>query len=185
MPVLRIGVGLCPALAVSHTLKTGAGMALATAFVLVASGALTRLLDRAVPDRVRLYCHMLVVGGLVTVVDFLFTRYTPGLHAALGIFIPLIAVNCMVVGSLGRRDGHGAVTAFLGDLGRGLGFAIALVVLSAFREILGSGGFWGRQILGEAVSPVPGMAVPAGALLAAGVLAGAVGLIRSRRTKRA
>lgn len=184
MPVLRVGVGLCPALAVSRTLKNGVGMAVATAWVLVAAGVLAALLDRVVPDRIRFYFRVAVVAGLVTVADLLLARYTPELRADLGIFVPLVAVNCMVIGGLGGRSGQGRVALILGDLGKGLGFAMALGVLSALREIVGTGALWGRQVLGEGLNPVAGAALPAGAFLAAGFLAGLVGLLGSKRTRR-
>lgn len=177
-----MGVGLCPALAVSRTVKSGLAMAAATVSVLVASGFLTAVLDRAVPDGVRFYFRMAVIAGLVTAVDLFLTHYSPGVRADLGIFVPLIAVNCMVIGGLGGRGGHDRLALVLGDLGRGLGFAIALGALSALRELVGTGALWGRPILGD--GPVACAALPAGAFLAAGLLAAAVGLAQSRRTRR-
>ena len=185
MPVLRVGIGLCPALAVSRTLKNGVGMAFATAVVLVASRLLIPVVDRAVPGRMRFICRMAVIAGLVTGVDLLMTRYAPELRAELSIFVPLIAVNCMVIGGMDGGSGQGRAAVVLGGLGRGLGFAMALALLSALREAVGTGAVWGHRVLGETFNPVSVAALPPGAFIAAGLLAGLVGLVGSRRIGRA
>jgi electron transport complex protein RnfE len=127
---------------------------------------------------------MAVVAGLVTGVELVMSRYWPRLRADLGIFVPLMAANCMVMGSLGGLDGQGRAATALVGLGRGIGFAVALTVLSFLREVAGSGTLWGRHVFGQAVAGVPFAALPAGAFVTAGFLAGLVGLLQARRARR-
>ena len=147
--------GLCPTLAVTTSPINGLGMGLSTTAVLVAANLLISVLRNVIPDRVRLPGEIVVVASLVTVVDMLMEGFVPSLYSALGIYIPLIVVNCII---LGRAESYAMknkplVSAFDG-IGMGLGFTIALVLIGAFRELLGAGTIFGMQILPSSFQPI-------------------------------
>ena len=147
-PIFVQMLGLCPTLAVTTSAINGLGMGLSTTAVLVAANLLISVLRNVIPDRVRLPGEIVVVASLVTVVDMLMEGFVPSLYSALGIYIPLIVVNCII---LGRAESYAMknkplVSAFDG-IGMGLGFTIALVLIGAFRELLGAGTIFGMQIL--------------------------------------
>ncbi|HIQ73423.1 MAG TPA: electron transport complex subunit E [Candidatus Cottocaccamicrobium excrementipullorum] len=147
-PIFVQMLGLCPTLAVTTSATNGLGMGLSTTAVLVAANLLISALRNIIPERVRLPGEIVVVASLVTVVDMLMEGFVPSLYSALGIYIPLIVVNCII---LGRAEAYAMknkplVSAFDG-IGMGLGFTIALVLIGAFRELLGAGTIFGAQIL--------------------------------------
>jgi len=139
-PIFVQAIALCPALAVSGTVFNGLGMGLATAFVLLLTNLLISLLRGVIPVKARIPCFVVIIAGAVTAVNMLVEAYIPVLHANLGIFLPLIAVNCII---LGRGEGfaykNGPLRSMTDALGMGLGFTIAMVMLSAIRELLGFG----------------------------------------------
>ncbi|MCF8291681.1 MAG: electron transport complex subunit RsxE, partial [Chlorobium sp.] len=134
-PVTKMLLGLCPVLAVTTSAINGLGMGLATTFVLLGSNVVISLTAKAIPDTVRIPSFVLVIATFVTIVDLLIKAYSPELNQALGIFIPLIVVNCMI---LGRAEAFasrsGIWYSMIDAIGMGLGFTLALLVLSAFRE---------------------------------------------------
>ena len=142
IPPFRLVLGLCPTLAVTKTLENGVGMGIATTFVLICSNVIISLLKNVIPKRVRIACFIIVIATFVTVVELVMQAFAYPLFLKLGIFIPLIVVNCIV---LGRAEGFAAkeknnVLASLADgAGIGIGFTLSLTVLSIVREILGSG----------------------------------------------
>ena len=140
IPPFRLVLGLCPTLAVTKTLENGYGMGIATTFVLVCSNVLVSALRNVIPSKVRIACFILVIATFVTVVELLMQAYTYPLFLKLGIFIPLIVVNCIV---LGRSEAfafkNGIVPSLLDGLGIGVGFTIALAVLGTVREVFGNG----------------------------------------------
>jgi electron transport complex protein RnfE len=142
IPPFRLVLGLCPTLAVTKTVENGVGMGIATTFVLVCSNALVSLLRNVIPKQVRIACYIVVIATFVTVVELLMQAFAYPLFQQLGIFIPLIVVNCIV---LGRAEAfaskNGVVPSLADGLGMGIGFTLSLTALSAFREILGSGTF--------------------------------------------
>ena len=140
IPPFRLVLGLCPTLAVTKSLENGFGMGVATAFVLVCSNILISLLRSVIPKRVRIACYIVVIATFVTVVELLMQAYAYSLFEQLGIFIPLIVVNCILLGRAEAFASKNGVVASLADgLGIGVGFTLSLSALSIFRELLGSG----------------------------------------------
>jgi electron transport complex protein RnfE len=142
IPPFRLVLGLCPTLAVTKTVENGFGMGIATTFVLVCSNALVSLLRNFIPKQVRIACYIVVIATFVTVVELLMQAFAYPLFQQLGIFIPLIVVNCIVLGRAEAFASKNRVVPALADgLGMGIGFTLALTALSIFREVIGSGTF--------------------------------------------
>jgi electron transport complex protein RnfE len=141
-------LGLCPTLGVTTSAFNGLGMGLATTFVLLMSNIVVSIIKRYIPDKVRIPSYIVVIASFVTIVELIMQAYVPDLFAALGLFIPLIVVNCLV---LGRAEAFASknnlITAAIDGLGMGLGFTMALVMLGAVREILGSGSLFGLKFI--------------------------------------
>jgi electron transport complex protein RnfE len=146
-PVLVILLGFCPAIGVSSAAINGIGMGLAVAFVLVMSNVVISLVKNLIPDKIRIPCYIVIIAAFVTIVDLVMAAYTPALHTTLGIFIPLIVVNCIV---LGRAEAfaskHDVFSAAIDGLGMGLGFGVALTVVGIVRESLGNGTAFGFRL---------------------------------------
>jgi electron transport complex protein RnfE len=140
VPPFRLVLGLCPVLAVTKSLYNGAGMGLATTFVLVCSNVLVSILRKAIPSKVRIACYIVIIATFVTIVEFVMQAFAYPLFLELGIFIPLIVVNCVV---LGRAEAfaskNGVFRSFLDGLGIGVGFTLSLAALGGVRELLGTG----------------------------------------------
>ena len=149
-PTFVLILGMCPTLAVTTSLINGAGMGLTTMVVLALSNTLISLLRKFIPDGVRMPAFIVIVASLVTIVQFILQAYLPSLNDALGIYIPLIVVNCII---LGRAESYASKNPVLPSLfdgiGMGLGFTVGLSFLGAFREILGSGSIAGFQFIPE------------------------------------
>ncbi|MBN2173385.1 MAG: electron transport complex subunit E [Bacteroidales bacterium] len=147
-PVLVLLLGLCPTLAVTTSAINGLGMGLATAFVLTMSNLVVSLIKNLIPDKVRIPSFIVIIASFVTIVELTMQAFTPALFEALGIFIPLIVVNCIV---LGRAEAFASknnlLSAVIDGLGMGLGFAFALTLLGSIREILGSGAIFSLKFL--------------------------------------
>jgi electron transport complex protein RnfE len=174
-PVFALFLGLCPALAVTTSAYNGLGMGLATTFVLVMSNLVVSIIKNLIPAKVRIPTFIVVIASFVTMVEMLTEAFVPELYAQLGIFIPLIVVNCLVLGrSEAFASKNNIFSAIIDGLGMGLGFAFALTVLGGVREILGSGSFTLIPELVEfSVYNTGGMLVfilPPGAFLALGYL---------------
>jgi len=171
--VLVLMIGLCPALAVSGTVRDAFGMGLAATFVLLFSNIIISIMRKKIPNEVRIPVFILIISTFVTIIDYVMQAFQPDLYRALGVFVPLIVVNCMI---LGRAEAfaskNSVIDSILDGLGVGLGFTLALTVMGAIREILGNGTFLGMAILGEGFkkSPVIFMILPPGAFLVIGVL---------------
>ncbi|MDD6661207.1 MAG: electron transport complex subunit E [Lachnospiraceae bacterium] len=154
-PSLVLMLGMCPTLAVTTSAINGIGMGLSTLAVLIFSNLIISLMRKIIPDQVRLPAYIVIVASLVTVVDLLLQAYAPGLYASLGIYIPLIVVNCII---LGRAEAYankvGPGLALFDGLGMGLGFTIALTLIGMIRELLGSGKLFGFAVLPDSVSPI-------------------------------
>lgn len=165
-PVLILMLGMCPALAVSTKASNGIGMGLSTMAVLILSNLVISLLRKVIPDDVRLPCYIVIVASLVTVTELLIEAYLPTLYDALGIYIPLIVVNCII---LGRAEAYANKAtpglAVMDGIGMGLGFTIALTLTGLIREVLGSGTAFGAQILPKGVEPIAVFVQPPGAFL--------------------
>lgn len=171
--VLVLMIGLCPALAVSGTVRDAFGMGLAATFVLFFSNIIISIMRKRIPNEVRIPIFILIISTFVTIIDYFMQAFQPSLYRALGVFVPLIVVNCMI---LGRAEAYASknsvINSALDGLGVGLGFTLALTVMGAIREILGNGTFLGMAIFGEGFknAPVIFMILPPGAFLVIGVM---------------
>ena len=170
-PVLIHMLGLCPALAVTNSVANSLAMGIATFFVLVGSSLLVSLLRKYIPHEVRISTYILIIATFVTVADLCLEALVPDIHKALGAFIALIVVNCMI---LGRQEAFASKKpvgrALLDALGTGAGFSIALVMLGAVREVLGSGSFLGVPLFGPSYEPWIVMILPPGGFLTLGFI---------------
>jgi len=169
--VFKLLLGMCPALAVTTSAENGLGMGLATTFVLICANTVVALLRKVIPAKVRIPAFIVIIATFVTVVQLLMEAYAYDMYKALGIFIPLIVVNCLI---LGRAEAFASkrpvVPAIADGIGMGLGFTLALFILGAVRELLGSGSLLGFQIVSSSVPPVILMILPPGAFIALGLL---------------
>jgi len=152
-PILVLVLGTCPTLATTSSSLNGLGMGIATTFVLIGSNSVISLLSGVIPDKVRIPAFVVIIASFVTIVDLLMQAYVPGLYDKLGIFIPLIVVNCIVLGCADAYASKNSVwSSFIDGFGMGLGFTMALGILGAFREIVGSGSIFGYKFIpGEGI----------------------------------
>jgi electron transport complex protein RnfE len=172
-PVLVLVLGMCPTLAVTTSAINGAAMGLAATFVLVMSNLVISLLRHSIPSKVRIPCYIVVIASFVTVVDLVMHGYLYDLHKALGLFIPLIVVNCIILGRAEAFASKRSVAASLVDgFGMGFGFTITLFLLGAAREILGNGTILGYQLMWQSYEPVLVMILPPGAFISLGIMVG-------------
>ena len=171
IPPFRLVLGLCPVLAVTTTVENGIGMGLATTFVLVCSNILVSLLRDIIPSKVRIACFIVIIATFVTVVELLMQAFTYPLFLKLGIFIPLIVVNCVVLGRSEAFAFKNPVMPSLADgLGIGIGFTLSLAALGAVREILGSGTFLNISLFGPSFQPFSLMVEAPGAFICLGLM---------------
>ena len=177
-PTFVLLLGMCPTLGVTTSAINGLGMGLATAFVLVLSNLAISLVANLIPDKIRIPGFIVIIAAFVTVVDMCMAAYLPSLHESLGLFIPLIVVNCIV---LGRAESFAsknkAIPSMLDGLGIGLGFAMALTILGSIREILGSGKFFNMTLYNENYGMLVFVLAP-GAIIALGYLIAFINRIR-------
>lgn len=170
-PILVLLLGTCPTLAVTSSAMNGLGMGLATTFVLFMSNVFISMVKGFVPDKVRIPAFIVVIASFVTVVDLLMQAYTPGLSNQLGIFIPLIVVNCIV---LGRAEAFAAknnvISSFIDGVGMGLGFTLALVIMGSIREMLGAGAIFGYKFIPETADGVLIFILAPGAFITLGFM---------------
>lgn len=170
-PVLRLLLGLCPTLAVTTSAVNGIGMGLATLFVLLCSNILVSLLRSVIPSRVRIPAFIVVIATFVTVVDLTMAGFFFELHKSLGIFIPLIVVNCVILGRAETFASRNPLFPSIVDgLGMGLGFTVTLTVLGAIRELLGAGTVFGVTVTGSFLAPTILFILPPGAFITLGFL---------------
>lgn len=155
-PIFVIVLGMCPTLAVTSSVINGLGMGLAATFVLVCSNILISLIKDIVPSKIRIPCYIVVIASFVTIIDMVMAAYAAELHKSLGIFIPLIVVNCII---LGRAEAfackNNVFYSTLDGIGMGLGFTLSLVVVAGIREVLGAGQFLGMNVLPAAYIQQP------------------------------
>ena len=184
-PVFRLALGLCPALAVSTSVENALGMGAAATFVLIGSNMVISILRKLIPAKVRIPCFIVIIASFVTIVELMMGAYLPELSKSLGIFIPLIVVNCVI---LGRAEAyaskHGIFLSALDGIGMGLGFTFALVLLGAIREILGSGKLMGYMVFGSGFEPVLLMIMAPGAFITLGLLMGYFNTLDDRRKRK-
>lgn len=166
-PTLVMLLGMCPTLGVSTSTENGLGMGLATLFVLILSNFGISVLKNLIPEGVRIPCYIIVIASFVTVIEMLMAAWFPALYKSLGIYIPLIVVNCII---LGRAEAfaskNNAFQSVLDAIGMGIGFTLSLTVLGSIREILGAGSFFGISLFGEEAKTILLFIMPPGAFLA-------------------
>ena len=170
-PVLVLVLGTCPTLAVTTQAFNGLGMGLAATLVLIGSNLVISLLKKVIPDKVRIPCYIVVIAGFVTVVQMLVKAYAADLDKSLGIFLPLIVVNCIILGRAEMFASKNGVLASVCDgIGMGIGFTIALFCMGSIREILGNGTWMGITLTAELFDPVTFFALAPGGFLVFGCL---------------
>ncbi len=178
IPPFRLVLGLCPTLAVTMSLEGGFGMGVAFSFVLILSNIFISLLKNVIPKQVRLSCYIIVIATFVTIVEFLLKAYAYTIYDKLGIFIPLIVVNCIVLGRAEAFAAKNGVVASIADaLGMGIGYTLSLSVLGAFREIFGAGSltfpfinYSIHNILGSSFQPFAFLVQAPGAFICLGLM---------------
>lgn len=183
-PTFKQILGMCPTLAVTVSAINGIAMALATTFVLIFSSFLISYLRKLIPNQVRIAAYIVIIATFVTIADLVMKAKFPELSKALGPFVPLIVVNCII---LGRAEAFASkntpVRALLDALGNGAGFLIALTIMGSIRELLGSRTILGYQILPDSFQPLLVMILPAGAFLTLGLLMGFSNFFVERKKK--
>ena len=177
-PTFRLVLGTCPTLAVTTSAINGLGMGAAATFVLICSNLVISLLRKFIPDQVRIPAFIVVICTFVTMVQLLMQAFIPSLYEALGIFIPLIVVNCII---LARAEAfaskNGPISSVFDGLGMGLGFPLGLVVLGSVRELIGNGSIFGINILGASYQPMLLIVLASGGFLTYGLLLGLFNLV--------
>ena len=170
-PTFRMVLGMCPTLAITTAASNGIGMGLAVTFVLVFSNLVISLLRKAIPDQIRIPAFIVVIATFVTIVQLVVKAFVPALDAALGVFIPLIVVNCII---FGRAEAFAfknkPIPAIVDGLGMGIGFTIAITLISAVRELFGAGTLLGVQVMPAGYLPMDLLVKPAGGFIVLGLL---------------
>jgi electron transport complex protein RnfE len=183
-PIFRQLLGMCPTLAVTNAMINGLAMGLATSFVLIFSSLVVSSIKRLIPRQVRIACYIVIIASFVTIADRFLAAFFPPLSKSLGPYVPLIVVNCIILGRQEAFASKNTIGRSLFDaLGMSVGFIIALLIISAIREILGSGTFFGYQVIGAWFKPWIIMILPPGAFIALGFLIG-LALFIEHKTKR-
>ena len=177
-------LGMCPTLAVTTSLQNGLGMGLSATAVLICSNLLISLLRKIIPDKVRIAAYIVIIAAFVTVIDMSLQAFLPDLATSLGVFIPLIVVNCII---LARAEAFASknppLQSAVDGLGMGLGFTLALCIISSIREILGAGSIWGIQLYGGAAVPATILIMAPGGFIVLGLLVGAVNYFLKKAKK--
>ena len=184
-PTFRLVLGMCPTLAVTTAAVNGLGMGLATTFVLICSNLVISLIRNFVPDKVRIPAYIVVIATFVTMVDLFLKAFLPELSESLGLFIPLIVVNCII---FARAEAFASknppLDSMLDGLGMGLGFTCALTIISCVRELLGSGCLFGVDLLGPSFPPALIFVLAPGGFITLGLVLAAVNKLLSLRRKK-
>ena len=184
-PTFVLMLGMCPTLAVTTSAINGAGMGLATTFVLVMSNMLISMLRKVIPDSVRMPAFIVVVASFVTIVQFVLEGFVPSLYSALGVFIPLIVVNCII---LGRAESYASknpvIPSIFDGIGMGLGFTVGLTSIGIVRELIGAGTVFGFQIMPASYEPVTIFILAPGAFFVLSCLVAAQNKIKANAAKK-
>ena len=183
-PVFKLALGMCPFLAVTTSVENAIGMGAAATFVLICSNFLVSLFRNLIPSKVRIPCYIVIIATFVTLVDMVMNAYLPDLHRSLGIFIPLIVVNCII---LGRAEGfanrHPVLNSLADAVGMGVGFTLAMIILASFRELLGNGTWLNINVLGSSYQNQPLLIaiLAPGAFILLGFILGFFNILEKRR----
>lgn len=185
-PTFVLFLGMCPTLAVTTSAFNAVGMGISTMVVLIFSNMFISLLRKFIPDKVRIAAYVVVIASFVTIIEMVLKAYAQAVSEALGIYIPLIVVNCII---LGRAEAfaskNGVIKSAVDGIGMGLGFTGALTIIGAVREILGAGTFFGFSLFGEAFKPMTIMILPPGAFITLGLIVMVINIITEKRRKGA
>ena len=180
-PVFVMALGLCPTLAVTSSVVNAIGMGLAATFVLVFSNIIISLIKDFIPTKIRIPAYIVVIASFVTIVDMVMHAYLPAIHKSLGLFIPLIVVNCII---LGRAEAfaskNNVLKSILDGFGMGFGFTLALVVIGGIREVLGAGQFLGMNVMWTSYKPMLVAILAPGAFIVMGLLMGLMNLKKKK-----
>ncbi len=186
-PVLKLALGLCPTLAVTTSIENGIGMGLSTTAVLLGSNIFVSLLKKVIPSKIRIPAYIIIIASFVTIVELVLKGFVPDLYASLGLFIPLIVVNCII---LGRAEAFASkknvVVSTIDAFGMGFGFTLTLALLGGIREIMGTGSLFGSRILWESYSQNPMLIqiLAPGAFLTLGLILGVMNLLEARSARK-
>lgn len=184
-PTFRLVLGTCPTMAVTTAAINGIGMGLAATFVLIGSNVVISLLRRFIPDKIRIPAFIAVICTFVTMVQMLMQAFLPSLYSALGMFIPLIVVNCII---LARAEAFASknpvLPSAIDGLGMGLGFTVAITLIGAVRELFGNGTLFGYSVFGASFEPMLLLVLPAGGFLVFGLMLAAVNIITGKIAAR-
>lgn len=184
-PTFVLMLGMCPTLAVTTSAINGAGMGLATTFVLVMSNMLISMLRKVIPDSVRMPAFIVVVASFVTIVQFVLEGFVPSLYSSLGVFIPLIVVNCII---LGRAESYASknpvLPSIFDGIGMGLGFTVGLTSIGIVRELIGAGTIFGFQIMPSSYEPVTIFILAPGAFFVLACLVAAQNKVKANAAKK-
>lgn len=184
-PTFRLLLGMCPTLAITTAAVNGIGMGLAATFVLVGSNVFVSLLRNVIPSKVRIPAFVVIIAAFVTIVQLVLKAFVPALDKALGLYIPLIVVNCIIIARAEAFAYKNTVWAsFLDGIGVGLGFTVAIVLIASIREILGNGTIFGASVFGDGFPPALGMVSPSGGFITLGLLIALINKIVSMRQKK-
>ncbi|HDY86746.1 MAG TPA: electron transport complex subunit E [bacterium] len=183
-PVFRLVLGLCPTLAVTSSVENGIGMGIAATAVLVCSNFFISLVRHMVPKKIRIPIFIVIIATFVTIVEMVMQAYNPALHKSLGIFVPLIVVNCII---LGRAEAfasrNNVLLSVIDGIGMGIGFTLSLILISAIREIFGNGSFYGFPVFPSSFKPVLILILPPGAFITLGYILGFFNWLDTRNKK--
>ena len=181
-PVLVLLLGMCPSLATTTSVTNAVGMGLSATAVLICSNVVISLLRKLIPSKVRIAAYIVIIATFVTIVEMLLKAFLPDLSEALGVFIPLIVVNCII---LARAEAfaskNNVFQSLLDGAGMGLGFTIALCIIATLREVLGAGTWMGFQVMPASYEPALLFILPAGGFLSLGIILGVINLIKGGR----
>jgi len=184
-PIFRLVLGICPTLAATTSATNGLGMGLAASFVLLGSNIVISLLRNLIPDKVRIPAFIVVISTFVTIVQLLMQAFVPALYDALGLFIPLIVVNCIILARAEAFASRNSLLLSAADgLGMGMGFTIALIIIGGIRELLGSGTIFGTALFGASFEPMLLAVMAPGGFLVLGLVLGLVNAITNRINAR-
>jgi len=181
-PLFRLVLGTCPSLAITTSVSNALGMGVAFTGVLIASNMVISALRKVIPDSIRIPSYIVIIAAFVSVVDMLLHAFSPAVYESLGIFIPLIVVNCII---LGRAEAfankNGVIPSFMDGLGMGIGYTLALTIIATIREVIGVGTFLGYPVMSASAQSALIMVLPPGAFLTLGGILGVINLLENRK----
>ena len=183
-PIFIQLIGLCSTLAITNNLMNAIAMGVAVTFVLIMSNAVVSIFRKIIPDKIRIPCFIVVIATFVTLVEMILHAFSPAIYSALGIFLPLIVVNCCILGEAeGFAYKNKVIPSIVDGLGTGVGYSIAVILMGCFRDLFGYGTLLNQRILPEAFPGIGLMGAPAGAFILLGFLIAAFKYLLSRRSE--